>query len=218
VSTPTPEKGVPVHVRVSLKDAEMMRIVSDHRVLEILQSVYGTLPYLRNDPHIHRSEIGAPNQMDGNYYFHVDRYQQISLMVLMSEVTESTTHMLYAEGTNKRIFGFLDLRMQYLKAKTNLPEKFRDRQIIKLIGKPGDAFLFDSMGLHRANYISGTTRDVIFVNYTNGHNLYPYRAAINPIDQSNPFQETFNRKSSQAVFVKGTLKSYFKSDFLNRYC
>lgn len=219
VNRPSPENGVPTNIFASLRNDDISSIVSDVRLLSILQALYGRTPYLRSDPQVHRFHITADRQRDDNFCWHVDRYQQITLMVLLNKVTEATTHMMYLKGTHRRTFGFWNLRMQRLKSSVEVPKKYRDREVIRLLGDPGDAYLFDSMGLHRANYITGTVRDTVFALYTNGHNLYAYRALNSKLaDETHPFYETFNRQAAGLIFADGYPRNlrYFKSRLMNK--
>ena len=96
-------------------------------------------------------------------------------------------------------------------------QKKNNYKIFKVIGKKGDAFLFNTTGLHRANYILGTTRNILHLNFTNGHNLYNYtnidNKNLNFIDNEN--FETINRKSDKTIFYKSNTKKAENYKFFN---
>jgi hypothetical protein len=220
VSNPRVEKGLLVNIFCSFNLQAILKICTDSRLISQVEQYYGSTSYLRNDPQIQRLSIQSEDQFDNNYFYHIDRFNQVSAMILLSEVTMESTHMVYANGTQKRKFGFFDLRRLY-----------GGRQIIKklaensdslthLIGSPGDIYLFDSMGFHRADYKIGTERDCIFLNFTNGHNLYKWRASSNIGDLSKDARH-IHRSDKNLVFADENKNyngpKYFHSDIFNKF-
>lgn len=217
MSIPRLEKGQVINIFCSFDIPAMAKICLDKRLYSILAAYYGSEPYLRNDPQIQRLQFQSKTQFDGNYHFHIDRFNQVSAMILLSEVSMETTHMMYVKGTHKRKFGFLNLRRCNKEKIDKLNEN--SCSIIHLIGSPGDIYLFDSMGMHRADYKIGTTRDCVFLNFTNGHNLYQWKSHSNE-NLIPDYAEHIHRRSKSLVFADENKKynghKYFHSDFLNK--
>jgi hypothetical protein len=216
ISSPMIEKGQTINIFSSFDLSAILKICTDNRLLQTLTAYYGSTPYLRNDPQFQRLQFQSEHQFDGNYYFHVDRFNQVSAMILLSEVTMETTHMAYARGSHKRRFGFVNLRK--LK-QGSLEQEGNINSLTHLTGSPGDIYLFDSMGLHKANYKIGAVRDCIFLNFTNGHNLYKWKAKSSDGLISED-AEHINRRSSKLVFADQNNSyrghKYFHSDILNK--
>lgn len=138
---------------------------------------------------------------------------QLSLMLLLNDLDEKTTHMEYLLSSHKRKLFDLIVHKNFEQCEKEI--KKNNYKIFKCIGKKGDAFLFNSTGIHRAYYILGTTRNVFHLNFTNGHNLFNYKNVdnlnLNFIDNEN--FEVINRKSNKTIFYndkkKGDSYQYF---------
>ena len=220
VSIPKIEKGQLVNIFCSFNLPAILKICTDSRLISHVEQYYGSTPYLRNDPQIQRLLFQSEDQFDNNYFYHIDRFNQVSAMILLSEVTMKSTHMVYANGTQMRKFGFFDLRRLYGSRQSIKKLIENSDSFTHLIGSPGDIYLFDSMGFHRADYKIGTERDCIFLNFTNGHNLYKWKASSNigdlPIDARH-----IHRSKKNLVFADENRNynghKYFHSDILNKF-
>jgi hypothetical protein len=146
-----------------LNDKKIRGFVLDPLMISILTAYYGTTPYLRNDPLLQKVIPNKETLASGNCQFHVDRYNQISLMLLLEDVGVQESHMMYLSTTQKRKLGFWNL---YQKDNKDTRRRLIDKSsknVVHLVGKKGDAFLFNSMGLHRANFILNSQR-TIYIN------------------------------------------------------
>jgi hypothetical protein len=200
---------------LSMEDPKLVEFVLDPFIIDILHCYYGEKPFVRNDPNMILSK--ANEQYDFATEYHVDRYNQISVMLLLKDIDINCTHMEYLLGTHKRKFGFWNLKMygdKQTRTKTLFPEN--EHKLYNLIGKKGDAFLFNSMGIHRAKAITGSQRNILFVNFTNGANLYKYTNNF----EINRDLDNFNviaREADNLVYVSEFGHNFFKNKLLSRY-
>lgn len=138
-------------------------LIDDALPLVILGQYYGRSPVMRNNPLIQFIKATEDTEHDMlNSNWHVDHLHQVSMMLLLSEVTEQTMHMEYAVGSHRglKLEGYYDdkqIRSQF--------------PILKLTGKPGTLYMFDTAGVHRANYLPNTSRKILHLNFTTGHDL-----------------------------------------------
>ena len=135
--------------------------------------------------------------------------------------------MEYLIGSHKRKFGFFDIYLSH----TNGSERMADRhnrkgkevfsknksRLYNLIGKKGDVFLFDTMGLHRAAYMPDTERKIFHLNFTNGSNLYKFQNKF-PINYDLKNIEVIAREEKDLLFLKaGSGHTYFKNKFISKF-
>jgi len=113
--------------------------------------------------------------------------------------------MEYIMGTQKRGLFNWEIHLEDSDCKKQITAKnYGPKDIYKLIGPKGSAFLFNSIGIHRANQKIGTTRCILHLNFTNGHNLFPYVEKVDEdIIQSDLIQnkEILLRKSPWVKYV-----------------
>ena len=116
---------------------------------DLIRGYYGRDFYLRNNPTI---EFSYKEEVNDAQKFHLDwGLQQISVMVNLSDVSLTSTHMTYLVGSNKKYYfsqphrdndrfkrTVNDFRLAY-------PEK-----LVTTVGTADSAFVFDAgNGLHR---------------------------------------------------------------------
>ncbi len=96
--------------------------------------------------------------------------RQLKVMILLSDVGEDDQPMAYVRGSHDVFHPysrFLTNQLEFDYVRTYLPEI----EIVKLTGRAGDAFLFDSNGMHRGNRSRGRVRDAFFVEFTADRNM-----------------------------------------------
>ena len=199
---------------------KILEFIFDSSIFDILNAFYGSEPYLRNYPEIaiciHKENC---KNYPGNVSFHVDRFNQISLMLLLHDIDLNSTHMEYIKTSHKRKFGFWDImnseKLKDLESKQK-NNSYHPNNKFHLTGKKGDVFLFNSLGMHRANFINNSYRSVLFLNFTNGHNLYKYQNKPNENLKSDN-SETILRKKENLVYVKGNRHTYFNNKFIFKF-
>ena len=93
----TSDDGTVIHL--SLNDEKISDFILSKKISGLMGSYYGRRCYLRNDPLLQKIETKV-KLSNGN--FHVDRYMQFSLMLLLGDLNEKTTHMEYLLSSHKR--------------------------------------------------------------------------------------------------------------------
>ena len=114
---------------------------------------------------IHSNQFGWHHDME-------DR--QLKLMIILTDVEENDQYMTYIRGSHNVFHSypqFLKNTLDFDYCRTYLS----DIESVKTIGRAGDAFFFDSNGMHRGNRSRGRVRDALFIEFTadkNANNLW----------------------------------------------
>lgn len=198
-------------------EKKVVEFIIDPLIVDLLYSYYGTTPYLRNDPLIQVVEANDKTSTQLTPDFHVDRYNQLSLMLFLGDVDVDTTHMEFLLQTHKRKFGFWNMYSNFGKTEKVVAEK--QAQLHKCIGRKGDAYLFDSMAIHRRNLIPQTKRAMLHLNFTNGHNLYKYKidSDLNCDLRELSDVEIVLREAKNLVYAGESGHRYFNNYFINKF-
>ncbi|MDB5810225.1 MAG: hypothetical protein JWN94_2347 [Betaproteobacteria bacterium] len=162
--------GTEILSYISFADRQCQPLYLHPDLIQVLQKYYGRQPYYRNQPLIQKISLHSGQVPLTNGAFHVDHLRQISLMLLVTDISANETHMEYCVGSNRRnlLAEGVELPVEQCEAKA------RGYPIFKCTGKKGTLFIFDTSGFHRANYISNSTRKMLHLNITTGHNLVPF--------------------------------------------
>ncbi len=164
------DRNALVNHYLNLDDQQIKNFILNDSIMNILYKIYNKKVYLRNDPLL---QVLNTKEKLTNGNFHTDRFMQFSLMLLLEDLSENETHMEYCERSHNRSkFDFI-IHKNFEECQNHV--KKNNFKIRKLIGKKGDAFLFNTIGIHRANYINGSKRSIFHLNFTNGHNLYSFK-------------------------------------------
>jgi len=195
-----------------LSDKYIINTILKTEIYSKIYNYYGSNPYLRNDPLLQEISPTEKFLNFGNGSFHVDRYCQISVMILLHDLEISETHMEYILGSHKRTLGFLNLYLDFNNIKKRIISN-NENNIYHIIGKKGDCFIFNTMGLHKANYKLNSKRSIFHLNFTNGHNLYNYtnKETLNhlkKIKDDSAEYEVILRKKKNLIFA-GENHKYF---------
>tara|TARA_B100001057_G_C22756138_1_gene913847 strand:- start:23 stop:847 length:825 start_codon:yes stop_codon:yes gene_type:complete len=188
------ENNILNHI-IGIDDENVRNFIENYELNEILSLLFNNKVYLRNDPLI---QVLKTRKKISNGNFHTDRYMQFSLMLLLEDVNEDQTHMEYLEKSHiRKSFDFI-IHKNFKECEKY--QKKNNFKIFKVIGKKGDAFLFNTTGVHRANYILNTKRAIFHLNFTNGHNLYAFK--IN-FDNSKIKNKIYLRNDPNLKFTSG---------------
>lgn len=180
---------------VSLDDEVVRKFIQNTELMSTLSLLLNKKIYLRNDPLIQVLET-SEKLTNGN--FHTDRFMQFSLMLLLEDVSSEQTHMEYCKKSHKRgKFDFI-IHKNFKECEEHVRKN--NFEITKVIGKKGDAFLFNTTGIHRANYIFQSKRSIFHLNFTNGHNLIPFKI---PYNTSRVKEEIYLRSDKNLKFTSG---------------
>ena len=143
---------------------------------------YGRQPYYRNSPLIYKIQWDGKSELLYSGNFHVDRLHQLSIMLLLNDLTERDTHMEYALRSHKK-----RLRLDHFSDdEKSVQSKY---EVAHLTGPKGTLYLFDSGGIHRAHVIPNSARVVLHLNVNPGHHIEPQRYDMNsnwPLYESLP--------------------------------
>lgn len=131
--------------------------------------------------------------------FHIDYgFHQLTLQVLLNDVSEDDTHMEYIKGSNHSSWFHPRATLFTAKEPTTFKEKL---ERVKLIGTAGTAFLFDAgNGYHRANTSSNPKCDrrKLSINFSASTHLHlssdtyePYKSFESDIVADSPLYEPF---------------------------
>lgn len=160
------QAGSEISCDIALADPSLGVLFRNRNLAQVLCHYYRRQGYHRNQPLIQKLVVDRKETLD-NGRFHVDHLHQVSLMLLVSDVEMADTHMEYCIGANRRnlLFGGVELTFD------ECLERHGAYQIFHCVGKKGTAFLFDTSGFHRANYVMGTSRKIMHMNFTTGHHV-----------------------------------------------
>ena len=185
---------------VGIDDKIVRGFIENEELISVLSLLFNGKIYLRNDPLI---QVLNTSEKMTNGNFHTDRYMQFSLMLLLEDVSEKQTHMEYCVNSQRRDPLDFIIHKNFKECEEHIKKnKF---EIFKVIGKKGDAFLFNSTGIHRARYILNTKRSIFHLNFTNGHNLIPFKIDF---DKENIKNEIYLRSSPKLKFTQGKWKFF----------
>lgn len=160
--SPLRKNGLEISHSVSFADRRLHEVLFDPEICGIVCNYYGRQAYYRDNPTVHkeRSHPGSTPLISG--VFHSDAYRQISFMLLLSDLAESDTHMEFAKGSHHQ------RQPSYDRAHIDQAAVTREFDIAHVVGKKGTLYIFDTEGLHRGAYHTGTGREIFHVNITTG--------------------------------------------------
>jgi hypothetical protein len=149
-----------VHKSLELDDP-LVRIIRDNKLLKNLGNKYyaGNF-FIRENPTLHintyKDYLGNPPPSD---IYHADGFRQLSLMLLLHDLTVDDIYMKYALGSH--------INMQPTYDRSLLKQELVEKkfQILNVIGEIGDMFLFDTEGLHKGFYNKFGKRAMIHWNF-----------------------------------------------------
>ena len=161
--------GTEISCNISFRDPNCKDLLFNEDIAAILHKYYRRQPYYRNQPHIQKISYAGKNLIE-NGQFHVDHLHQLSIMLLVSDVTDKDTHMEFCLKSHRRqlLLEGVELPLDYCK------EQAAKYDLAKCTGPRGTVFLFDTSGYHRANYQANSTRKILHLNYTTGHHMFPF--------------------------------------------
>jgi hypothetical protein len=154
--------GIEISVYVSFKDPALSALFFHPELNALLYNYYGRQPYYRNLPMLQKVSYETTQAPFSNGQFHVDHPGQVSLMLLVSTVTERDTHMEYAAGSHR-----------HYRLEGPHPDAVArcGYRLVPLTGEKGTLFVFDASGVHRACYLPGVSRKILHLNVTTGHHI-----------------------------------------------
>lgn len=162
------EGGTEINVNISFKDPHLAPLLFHPDLNGVLYNYYRRQPYYRNQPLLQKISYSGKLPPLSNSNWHVDYTHQVSIMLLVSDVTQEDTHMQYAIGSHKKIRRVGNFSADVLEKEGGYP-------VLDVVGRKGTLFMFDAGGLHRACYKAATHRKILHLNMTTGHHITDQR-------------------------------------------
>jgi hypothetical protein len=188
--------GLASWIEISILNPTVFKFFTNPRLVNLVTDYYGRQAYYRNLPVLSETSVRENYEQDATYKFHVDYgLKQVSFMLLLNDVTETDTHMIYAKGSQLRT-----LPHKMVQDRNSFPDSdiFEKYEMEHVVGKKGTLFIFDAgNGLHRAMPVPGTRRRILHMNLTTGHYMLirkkigePLRKAVRglPVNISRAFK------------------------------
>lgn len=152
---------------VSLKDPDLEDWYFNEDLISLVAKEFKQQPYFRNQPSLHTHELNETHTEDMQGMWHLDGgLNQVAFMLLLNDLTEDDTHMLYALRSNHEEHTSLD---RYRHDVSRIESEY---EIMKCIGKAGTLFIFHAgIGYHRAVYKHNTVRKMFHCIFTPGHDI-----------------------------------------------
>lgn len=149
-------------VAVDLNSPFLFQYVFTKSLYELIHSYYGRGCYLRNNPTI---EISYDGEVNDAQKFHIDwGLNQISVMFNLSDLKESSTHMVYMAGSNQRRY-FWQPDRDSVQSKSDVSTYLMNNPecIVNTIGPKDTVSIFDAgNGFHRQ--VAGSGRIMLHLN------------------------------------------------------
>lgn len=154
-------------------DSDALALVTDPLLLSLLAAHYGAQPFLREPPTVN---ITYPNitleevrghTTDWASNWHWDTPNLLSVHVMISDIAQDGTRMLYAQGSHRRPhvrMGGTDRFYSEEFVRSRYP-------IFDCAGLTGAVFVFDNNGLHRLEPIKDRFRASFEFYFTPGNDL-----------------------------------------------
>ena len=162
---PSDEIGNNIYI-LSFLDPHLYEYFFDNDILAGIRRYMGVQPVFRQSPWLEdvnfKNNCASLISLDPAMYaaaFHTDYYRQLNIMLLLTDITEDTTHTEYAVGSNNRNIFKEGNNLAYPVSNKLIAEA--GYPIHKLIGKKGDVIIMDTSGFHRACHKENTTRRLL---------------------------------------------------------
>ncbi|MFL6601425.1 MAG: hypothetical protein ACJ8R9_08840 [Steroidobacteraceae bacterium] len=128
---------------------EVMRMLTDPQLCGLFCNYYGRQAYYREHPCISGMSAGAPGVDRSSSHVHCDGYRQLTLHLLLNDVSATDTHLIYYAGTHK------DSKLNYERV-TGTSKLVEGARTVLGTGRAGTLAVFDSgSGYHRGDYRPG---------------------------------------------------------------
>lgn len=146
---------------------EILPIILDERLLSYSTAYHGAVPKLTYVK-VFRSHANDLPNWDTNL-FHADTgsYWILKAIIYLDEVNEGDGPFTYAKGSHHHRFlpGFNNDEFKLKYQDEEIVELCSEENIVNCVGSPGDVFLADTTGFHRASKPKNKDRIAIIANY-----------------------------------------------------
>lgn len=128
---------------------EVMRLLCHPDLCGLFCNYYGRQAYYREHPSVEGMSAGAQGVDRTSSHVHCDGYRQITMFLLVNDVSPADTHLIYYRGTHK------EPKLEYERV-ADTTKLVKDCEAVLGTGHAGDLIVFDSgSGYHRGEYLPG---------------------------------------------------------------
>lgn len=167
---------------VPFEDDFVSKLYNDYGIIELVSAYYGRQAKFREEAHIVIDEMTKyKHNPPPSDIFHSDSFRQVSVMILLNDITSNDIHMEYCEKSH------LTQQQSYVRQYINQEQVRKSFNVKSLTGSRGSCYIFDTEGLHRGLYKEGFGIRRIF-----HHNFHPgtYKSvsSYNPLVLADKFE------------------------------
>lgn len=162
-----PDTGVAISNNALCWSPRLAEIAASPLALDLVEWYFGKPARLQRVQAV-RYEAGiAGGAGEHMFRWHHDMEgHRLKLMVLLTRVTEADHAMVYVRGSHRLKHGWTDFQSNAIDLDA-CRSRLGTIEVTRLIGEPGEAYLFDSHGVHMARRLpGGRTRDAFIVEYS----------------------------------------------------
>lgn len=95
------------------------------------------------------------------WIWHQDGWgRKINVMILLTEIGEGDQHLSYLLGSQNLFHSYAERNLQIPDDVIASDPRYTQYPLYRALGKPGDAFIFDTNGYHKAQSSTGRLRDI----------------------------------------------------------
>jgi hypothetical protein len=166
-------------------NSEIFKSIFIKETFNIISNYYKSFFWVRNSPCL-MTDIKKDREMDYDQsLYHLDHCErQLSIIILLNNTTEESTHTRYITYTNNKSWFLQNHNRNSSKFKEKAKKLSKKNAVSKLIGNSGDVFLFDAgNGLHKGFY--GSDRGMIHLNFAQMRYYAEYNDDYEKIHLSN---------------------------------
>ena len=155
----------------SFQDPRFEELLFDKDLCSTFYNYFHRQPYYRDSVQLTRDVFGEDVSTRIASKFHLDYgLHQLSLVLLIHDITEKETHTLYALRSNRK-YRFKETDSRWTYEDSDIEAKFETK---KLLGKKGSVLVFDAgNGFHKISEMPNSSRKMFFLNITAGSNIIP---------------------------------------------
>jgi len=161
--------GIDTACWVSFKDEKLKPLLRDPEIAGMMYNYYHRQPYYRNQPRLQYISLEPGQSVVTGNEFHVDAFRQISAMILISDVTDSDTHMDFLLKSHRRSVLQTGIEMTVEECEQCVADK--TYELFNLTGKKGTLYVYDTTGIHSRNLTPGSSRKCLIWTVTTGHHM-----------------------------------------------
>jgi hypothetical protein len=156
---------------VSFMDPKLEEILFHKDLCGIYYNYFRRQPYYRDSCHLTMDRFDADISPRVSSKYHLDQgVHQLSIILLLKDITINDTHTLYAEGSHK-VYRPIETLDRNSFADSEVEKNWK---LVDLHGKKGSLLVMDAgNGFHKIIEKPNSTRKMLFINVTAGSDIKP---------------------------------------------